>query len=270
MDFLDFQKQMIDDYGYSEMDLGFLNRIAVVRFEADDSGIVSGYCRYGRVRRHDDYPSQMNAGDVWVCELIPIGTSRSTSFNAKPIQKLDAQFLYDLTKDQRDAICSVIWEDNKDTILEMMDEKYHDIMDKRIEERVNDAAEQKDSEILLLKQQLATANHLLSDKDMENERLRTRISVYLMNSAYSGTNKHGIIRTEPEAIHSDLLEDGTYSVRFTTDRSRLFIRQDENGHVSCTDGTMRLRGLDNIIGFMGTEELRYDKSTDGGLCVYLA
>lgn len=127
IDFLDFQKNMQEEYGVTASDMDRLKKVQVLTFfsSTEDGKVMARLPGGGVVFRHKDGGMHINPGETWVCELL----ERGTTFFAIGVLKIDAKFFFDLRSDQIDIVAARIWEDNQSILEPRFEEMYRKTLD---------------------------------------------------------------------------------------------------------------------------------------------
>ena len=126
MDFMEFKKSMIDQFG----DLGFteeelmseVRRLKILRFDLDKKGlnIVSQF--EGTIvfidPKYDG--EQVNRGEIWLCSIRSV----STVYNAIPLRRINASILMGLDEGMRRSIVDSLWKSNRVQFEEIFKERY--------------------------------------------------------------------------------------------------------------------------------------------------
>ena len=275
MDFEQFRAQMAKQFPEEDVNLSNLKRIRAVRFDVDERGYVSGTADGNLVYRHRDSEADINAGEIWVCELLP-NPQQLRQFFAKGIVKVDSSFLYDLTREQLLHLANKVWKDNRDLIEGIILEENRGIIDERVQKGIENAIEEyqsrieeleakvsrltqekenldgmlsmSDSLIDDLKEEVAKQKEIVSGCQNEIIQLNIRMKNARKTIPQAGKVEY-VVRTQPDTLYSRSFEDGTYSVFLNAEKTAMLIERNENGRVECKDGMMRLGGLNDILPF---------------------
>ena len=266
MDFNQFKSQLLQKYDPMDLDIAGLNRVAVVKFEKDSRGKVSGRCAFGRVFRHREYEDIIKDGDTWVCELAE-NYSANNQYFAKGLVRVDPSFLTDLRADQIKMIAESIWDNHKDAVENVLFEQYGNVIDDRVNDIVSqkEALFEKEKENLLEKTESLNRTVELSDeiiqslkeekkglesrvKELEERIVSMKVTAALPESSGDPIGNTGtVVRISDDTLHSRSFTDGMYRVRISADRSMMTVVPDEDGDVECRNGMIRLDGLQCII-----------------------
>ena len=124
MDFNDFARQNGFSDTLSEDDwTAYGRRQAIVTFEVDRRGNVSGKYKRLIVFRDHDSENQIKAGETWVCTLIQNPNSGNNYF-ARAVQKVDSSFMFALKKDQIVEIAAALWKTCPDALMPALEDMY--------------------------------------------------------------------------------------------------------------------------------------------------
>ena len=285
MDFNQMKAEYFSKYPEEDRDYSFLNKIAVVTFATDSHGNISGRCRFGLVFRHKDSESLIKDGETWICELQENYRGNRQYFG-RALKKIDGSFLFDLTQDQLKVITSSIWENNRESVENMIFEQYGDIIDTKVSEicsekeaelqkgrellqsqidemrGINEGLENKNkdlSEMLdqcdgiieSLKQDKGELESKVDDlktKITELENMRPEAPRIPVVQMKNSLSGQYVFKISEDALYSKALTDGNYKVRISSDRKQMFITSDPEGTARCIDGMIRLYGLNRLIG----------------------
>lgn len=268
----DFLKQCAAKYPECDTDISFINKLAVVRFETDNRGNVSGKCSFGLVYRHRECEDSIKAGETWVCELTENFKTYSSyrQFFAKGLMKVDASFIFDLKQENMQILADTMWNDHRGYFDSMFDERYSEIVEQKAQERAAELAaetitqvQQLQSEIESLKEKNMGLVTELADRDSYIERMRSQ-----RIQSTSGDVHHPVRRLTPDTLYSDGF-DGKYEVCFSADRKKMLIIPDEKGSIESVDRTIVLSELNDVMPFIMSETLISDCGKDGRLTVSL-
>ncbi len=297
MDFLNFQKQMGEQYGTSESDWAPLKKAAVVRFDYDEKNNLSGQYNRKFVYPDKDHTTEFRAGDIWLVSLSDNPKTYANYF-AIPLRKIDASFLYEMIKDQLDSFALSLWENNRTILEPFLDEKYQDIIKERINKAVEEKTEELNKTIETLKNDLDELGKIneqdkgiIQSNEEKIELLTAQITVLknepakISTAASSATEQPRpqtdfkeiaepqvslIERSGPDSLTSESFTKSRYFVHLSADHKMLLIREDKNGTVICMDNTLILSGLSSILPYNEGDVLSGEYSGKfGGIVVYL-
>ena len=262
MDMFEFREMMAREYDVSEMDTTIFDRVAVIKFDYDERGMISGRCRLGIVFRDKDSESRILPGETWVCSLTQ-NTPRQ--YFGKALMKVDAAMLYGLTMDQLEGITDALWENQRDDMLALMEEKYRPEVEKEIEARLEESsghyeARIKELESVIESLEKKNDEYLLKMGEAEDSvnELKVRLrnaenSVSYSPAVQSKNNQPSefkALRVSGDKLYSSEFKDGTYKTFFSVDRTKVQFVPSERGKTVCKDGLMTVMGLERYIPFV--------------------
>lgn len=277
----DLMGDYVDKYEEFNRDFSYFSEIAIVKFERDKHGNISGRCRFGLVYRHRDSEPVINEGETWVCELQE-NPNKVGQYFGKAVEKIGPAFLLDLRKDQIRDIADCIWKNNKESVENMLFEQYGDVIERKVEEICGPKEKELESERKAFLEKEGGYQKTISDLKKKNEDLSEmldqcddiikslkeerdgfksktegnkdigpksevppiRIPVAELEEKYPGQY---VFRVSEDALYSKSFEDGTYSVHVSSDKRRMLIKQNPGGSVKCEGGMMRLFGLNELM-----------------------
>lgn len=300
VDLLDLQKNYMSQYGENDVNMEPLRKIEMITFKRMSNGYIGGYFGGRKVYRDKDSEQIIGENETWFCKLVNNPRSMGNYF-AEAVCKVDANFLIDLSGNKYDELVNHVWNKYRETIesdleykyIDWLEEKARKMADKEVVElhklitdlmdELNasklkmEESESKAEEYGLKYEDACANNHLLTEKIMELEsKLETLSSEREELVSRFEKMKHKVIpdnieasydqviRSDPNTLYSKRFVDSKYIVRFASKGKTLYITPDENGNVTCSDNTIRLRGLDVISEFKSPTEVcaRFD-TTDG-------
>jgi uncharacterized coiled-coil protein SlyX len=296
MDFLEFQKEMNDQYGTTDSDWAPLRKAAVVRFDYDDKNNLSGQYNRKFVYPDWDHTDVIRAGDIWLVTLTDNPKTYANYF-AKPLRKIDASFLYEMNKSQLDSLAISLWENNRAILEPFMEERYQDVMNEHIGKALEERTEELNKKIAELEAQLQEMREI-NDQDKKiiqsNEErigfLTAKLTVLEKEhsvpvkpapaearppsietfSESVEVPKVVIERSGPDSLTSEGFTKSRYFVHLSADHRMLLIRDNKDGNVICMDNTLILSGLSTIMPYNEGDVLVGEYSSRyGGLVVYL-
>lgn len=269
------------EYGLDDEDWEDLKNTAVLTFLEDDSGKVSSMYKSRRVYRHYDSERTILPGETWICSLV---SSQTFTYFARGLQRVDSSFMFELKKDQKDAIAASIWDKHKNTIEPLLEEKYKDILSKNIAQAVADT--KKEYEITI--KELQETARGLEQKDAENKNIITSLQEKLNASEAekdSGLNKNlipnmpfytppqisfSVRRDGPDSISSESFNKSRYFIHLSADRRIIVVKPHDEGNVVCMNNTIILEGLSLISSYNGPQEMVSEYNhIFGGIQIYL-
>ncbi len=287
MDQYQFHEYVNANYGHPSLQDfdDYCRRLTSVRFSSDKQGM----CKLGKVILHDDFEGTVSEGDVWFCELSNMS---NRCYIGRPVQKVDAEFMAGLSKDQMQDVADAVWKNSKDAVVPYLEKWFIDekgLMS--VEEHREDLQALKDmygTEISELKGSHAAE---LEERDKDTESLRREYEAMLadlekekeaamaaidsLNNEILGLRREletarsqparvevkvspdAMMRTGETTIGMPSMADGPYEVLVSADGSKMIVSPDPRGKAVCESGTMYLRGLDRVAPFTGVAELPY-------------
>ncbi len=269
-----------------------------MRFDYDDRNNVSGMYRGKRVYRDNNHLLDINPGEIWIVSLS-LNPSTGQNYFAKPLQRIDGSFLYEMKKDEIDSLSAYLWENNRTILQPFLEEIYKDVVNEQIakavreqtaafEKTISDMAAQIDE----LKRIKEEDSKIIASKEEEVEILKAKVLVMENEPAKPSKqpsakprqdqdppegfeekvkpSKHAIVRTGPDTLKSDGFKKSRYFVHLSADHKTLLIRDDPNGNIVCIESTVTLAGLSTVLPFDGERPLESEYSARyGGTLVYL-
>ena len=268
-----------------------------MRFDYDDRNNVSGTYRGKRVYRDNNHILDMNPGEIWIVSLS-LNPSTGQNYFAKPLQRIDGSFLYEMKKSEIDSMSAYLWENNRTILQPFLEEIYKDVVSEQIAKAVREQTESFEKTISDLNARIEELNRLreedakiIDSKEKEMEVLRAKVLVMENEPAEARKPvskeakadsaipegfedvkpaKHSIVRTGPDTIRSDGFKKSRYFVHLSSDHKILLIRDDKNGNIVCIDNTLTLAGLNSVLPFNGECPMQSEYSGKyGGTVVFL-
>ncbi|NLL95140.1 MAG: hypothetical protein GX224_05260 [Thermoplasmatales archaeon] len=261
-DFLgDFGKH----FGIEEHDLSPFTKVRILHFRLDAKGNISASLNGRPVFKDRSSEDDIKDGETWVCK---VDMSRDSYYFASTIVKLDAQFYFELSRDQMDAIADNVWERHRDMINPLMEDRYRAAIAAKIEKAVRDAELESDERIEELEKTVADFER----KDAENRHIIASLQQKLERCEGSpppappsgglfmpGPVQSTIVihRSGPDELSSEGFTSHRYFAHFSADQKILLIRPHDEGNIICDveDRTIRLGGLGKISYFDGPENV---------------
>ncbi len=202
---------------------------------------------------------------TWICQYQAYGDM----YKARGVKKLDANFFLELKNTQRQAVIDAIWEDNKELVMQFMEDKYADQADQVVSDAVAAALKPLQEEIELLKEE---KEQLLHDLEL-NRKLLGEQSRRPEPAAPSpeGTELRTVpevTRTSEGIIHCDLFDRSRYFVHISYDRKTMFIQPHDYGRTVCLNGDLYLSNFETLVPFDGACSLRSEYVPGKGFYVY--
>ena len=281
MEFNQWIAEANEKYGLNDEDWEDVKNTAVLTFLTDDSGKISSMYKGIRVYRHYDSERIIMPGETWICSLV---SKQTYNYFARGLQRIDSSFMFELKKDQKDAIASGIWEKHKNTIEPLLEEKYKDILNKNIAQAVADT--KKECETVV--KGLQDAVRSLEQKDAENKNIimslhekldaveakkgSTPIADLIPNTPFYMTPliSVSVWRDGPDSLSSELFNKSRYFVHLSADQRIIAVRPHDEGNVVCMNNTLVLEGLSLISSYSGPQEMVSEYNhIFGGIQIYL-
>lgn len=277
IDFLDFQKQMQDQYGVDEADVARLKKVHIITFfTSADGKTMARLPRGGVVFRHNEGGMQINSGETWVCEII----ERGTVFFAIGLLKLDAKFFFDLRADQVDRLAEVIWQDNQSILEPRFEEMYRQKLEDALNVRLQDSKRREEEALAKVKELeaeievIGARNRMLITKleqELKGAGERTWEQVAAAPEPLSPALpasvglRPKVRRVSADELFSEDFRRRSYFVHVSADQGLLTIRPHDQGNVMCLDRRITLLGLSLISPFSGPVDLpaEYDPKYGG-------
>lgn len=292
MDFMNFVKEMEEQYGTTDADWEPLKRAAVVRFDYDEKNNLSG--QYNRKFVYPDWnhTADIRAGEIWLVTLTENPKTYANYF-AKPLRKIDASFLYEMNKDQLDSLALILWNENRTILEPFLEEKYREIMNDHIAKAVEERTDELMRKIAELGTELETLRKIGEEDKMIIQSNEDRIQS--LNAEIAALRKGApaapvpvsqpsqevfceeirvprvvIERSGPDSLTSESFNKSRYFVHLSADHRMMLIREDKNGTVICLDSTLILSGLSSILPYNEGDVLQAEYSNRfGGIVVSL-
>lgn len=276
MDWNDFIAQNSEKFGLSPSDWDPLRNSAIVRFDYDDKGNVSGKYRGKTVYRDGYFENAISPGEVWICELNS-NPKTGANYFAKPVQRLDASFLYELKKDQAEEIAGILWDAKREVLEPMFEERYREANEARIAKSVEEAKAAFDTERKELQERVAE----LEAKGQEDERIIASLTENLEtlkkaprpagpSQAPAKASGIRVRRTGPQTISSDAFTFSRCFVHLSPDHRIMTVRPDDGrGDVLCMDGTITLGGLEIVAPFSKEQDMQVEAKWGSEMMIYL-
>ena len=282
--FLDFQKEMHEEYGVSYSDMDRLKKVQVLTFftSDEDGKVMARMPGGGIVFRHKDGGTHINPGETWVCELL----ERGTTFFAIGVLKLDAKFFFDLRSDQVDVIADKIWEDNQSVLEPRFEEMYRKKAEDTLNTRLLESKKREDEALATVEDLKAeieatgTRNKMVvvalekELAELKESALRTPTPeldrTVVSGSPFSIEMTPRIRRVGADELYSEDFRHRHYFVHLSADRSMLTIRPHDRGNIVCLDNRITLCGLGLISPYGGPADMPAEYNPKyGGYVVYL-
>ncbi|PKK86028.1 MAG: hypothetical protein CVT48_02940 [Thermoplasmata archaeon HGW-Thermoplasmata-1] len=266
--------------GLAEEDRERLETTKVITFwQNEDGNTMSRLPSGGVVFPHRQWADIIVPGETWLSEL----EQRGTTFFAKGIKKIDSAFFLDLRSDQMDEVAKALWEQNRELLEPMLEEKYQHVMEKAIEERAAESKRiadetqtklaEREAELTQLKQMhkltVTALEREIRDRE-EREKSDTDTPAPPMFSDGFSPRAPKIRRIEPDVLESKDFTSVHYFVHVSPDRSVMTIRPHEQGNVACSNNRLELSGLSLILPYGGPGNIPAEYSAKyGGYVAHL-
>ncbi|MDR2944348.1 MAG: hypothetical protein LBU81_04600 [Methanosarcinales archaeon] len=280
MEFNQWVNETNEEFGLADEDWEDIKNTAVLTFLADESGRISSTYKGIRVYRHYDSERTIKSGETWICSLV---SKQAYNYFARGLQRIDSSFMFELKKDQKDAIASSIWEKHKSTIEPLLEEKYKDILDKNIRQTAADTKKEYEAVVKELQETIRR----LEQKEAENKNIITSLHDKLNASEAEKNSKPSeslipnapfnlsqiyvsVRRDSPDSISSEWFNKSRYFVHLSADQRMIAVRQHDEGNVVCMNNTIVLEGLSLLSSYSGPREMvsEYNHIL-GGIQIYL-
>ncbi len=285
MSFNEFILKTREKYGMDEDDWGPYSKCAVVRFDYDSKGCVSGEYKGVIVYRDSSYESTILPGDTWICSLKR-NPGFKVNYFAKPLERVDASFVFSLMEEQREVIVDSIWDAHREEMMPMLEEKFKDVIEERVKTAEEKIVKEDRQTIDDLKDVNAELNTKLIENDVIIESLQTQIEELKKENKVlieAGVKikkeivkqpeqpveehppqEHTVVRISPDAIQSDLFTKSRYFVHMSPDQRMIVIRPSDKGNVICMNNTIELAGLSFVSNFVEKGEMITQYDNKGG------
>ena len=281
----EFIKHINEKYGTDDDDWRQLTDAAVIKFDTDKKGNVSGIYHGTIVFMNSASDETIQPGDIWICDLKRNPKLGSNNYFATPLRKVDASFIFEMKKEDLAEFAGMIWSKYREEIEPEMKDRYMDAVNAEITK----AKEESRSEFETERVKMAAKIEELEQKDVENRKiinsLQNKISsadtaekrTAVQGTAGAGTMQGmlpssdvSVERTGPDTISSEFFDRSRYTVRLSADYRKMAVIPDDNGSVVCIDNEMTLAGLNMISPFTESGPMISEYSSAyGGVLIYL-
>ena len=284
IEFNDFIRESAEKYGMTLDEFHHLNnKTTILIFRRDERNHLvaraSGEVIF--VDRNSEHIIHDN--EIWICT---IEKSVNASY-AKPLQQIDASFIFALKRDQIDELANIIWEKNQSTLEPRLEEKYRETMEITISKMAAESEEEFGKKKKELLEKIIELENTREEDKAIIESLQDRIKKAEEGSSkiYSETDspssseitvdpfnigKVHVRRIGPDQISSDQFKNSRYFVHVSADSRIMVLRPHESGNVVCVNKSISLAGLNIISPFNCVEDMMADYSTKfGGIRVLL-
>lgn len=282
MDFNDFVRDNAEKYGMDLNELHYLNnKTAILIFRRDEKNNVTARSAGEVIFRDYNTEHIVHENEIWLCTI----ERASNASYAKPIQKIDASFLFELKRDQIDDLTAKIWELNRSTLEPRLEEMYKEQTERSIAKIAADNKEEYDKKNRELRETIQQLEKTLDEdrsiieslqsrlKDMDNAGMNSIQSPSTLMTDAGGLfelAKVKVRRTGPDQIFSESFRCSRYFVHVSADSRLMVIRPHEAGNVICVNNTIVLAGLNVLSPFSQEEDMLSDYSVKfGGIGVLL-
>lgn len=278
IDFLDFQRQMKDQFGVAEPDVERFKRVHILTFfNTPDGKIMARLPGGGVVFRHNEGGMQIGTGETWICELL----EKKTTFFAIGLQKLDAKFFFDLRADQVDRLADVIWRDNQSILEPRFEEMYRKSLEDALNVRLQDSKKREEDALAKVKEleqdleAVSAKNRMVIAKlEEELKEAKERAQKQIATAAPEPSSpalpmpvnlRPHIRRVSADELYSEDFRQRNYFVHVSADQGLMTIRPHDQGNVVCLDRRITLVGLSLISPFSGPVDMpaEYDPRYGG-------
>lgn len=239
----------------------YLSNTAVVHFETDARGYVSGTFRGLPVYRDNRHSEEITPGETWVCSLE---LNPKTGFNyfATPVRRVDASYLQELHEDQLEEIADALWRDHRDEALPLLESRFREEIDRRVSEAVAECSRSYEA-------RLAETAARPAEQDRPSEDVPVETADEAPAKPVRENTDVTVRRVAPDVLESPLFTVGSYFVHINAGHTRLLIRPSERGEVVCRDCRIALCGLGVSVPF-GSEcsyRAKYDQKYGFTVCL---
>lgn len=135
MDWNEFIVQKSEEFDMDLSEWAPLTRNAIVGFDYDDNGNISGKHNGRMVYRDSSTERKILAGETWIVQLT-LNPKTGTNYFAKAVRRIDASFLFELNREQRDEIAEAVWSRHRQELEPDMRKLYENRTQLRIANEV--------------------------------------------------------------------------------------------------------------------------------------
>lgn len=272
------------EYNIDDGDWNLYRRMTVLTFSSDTHGNVSSKYHGMIVYRDRGSEDTILPGETWIVSLT-LNPATERNYFARAIKRLDASFMFELSKDQIDEIADCLWKTQRDKVEPVLLEKYADLHKEQVEKEVLERTSKMTAELESANERADAMEH----KSMEDERiidsLNKKLALREAAAPQAGAAVRQaapvagiadedvtVMRIGPDTLISDFFTGNRYSVHIAADMRVMIIVPDPDGNILCVDNTMTLAGLNAIVPYGGDETEMMSKYSPeyGGLTVFLA
>ncbi len=202
---------------------------------------------------------------TWICQYQSYGGL----YKARGVKKLDANFFLELKNSQKQAIIDAVWEDNKELVMQFMEDKYADQADKVVADAVAAARKPLQEEIEQLKEEKEQLQHDLEiNRRLLSEQSKRPVQAVPSAEGMELSTVPKVTRTSEGIIHCDLFDCSRYFVHISYDRKTMFIQPHDYGRTLCFDGDLYLTNFETLVPFDGARVLKSEYVPGKGFYVY--
>ena len=277
MDFNDFINRFNQEYGTSNEDWDTLRKSAIITFDYDDRGNISGRYKGVLVYRNKKFENVILPGETWICSLEP-NPSSSANYFAKPLQRIDASFMFEMKKDQIDEICETIWNKYRESIEPRLDEKYSDVVKEKIDNAIDKMKDEYETTIRDLIDQIQRLELTIAENEKIIGSLQNKLSCSESREERSVIPGAGfgisldvkVRRIGADSIFSEFFDKSRYFVHISADHRTMIVVPHRSGDVVCIDQVITLNGLSMISPFTDTYDMICEYNPNyGGAQIFL-
>jgi len=277
MDFNDFIAELNEKFGMADDEWNVIRKSAIVAFDYDDRGNVSGRHKGMVVYRNKKYENEILPGETWICTLEQ-NPQTGMNYFAKPLKRIDASFMFELKRDQLSEVADCIWNKYRESIEPVMEERHGEKVKAEIINAVGETRSEYESRI----NEASAKVQELELKDIENRNIISSLQGKLSGaeqagargapplSAFGAHPDVSVRRVGPDTVASESFVSPRYSVYLSPDYRTLVLVPNTNGDVVCIDGMMTLEGLNAVSPFQDQYDMVCEYSSHyGGVMVHL-
>ena len=203
------------------------NDVAILCFE-EYNGRVSARYKGCVVYGHWNY-EPFKAGEIWCCQL-EMNCKTGKNYFARPIQRIDGNFLYALSQDFRHNLSKVLLDHFPEEVRALLKTEAESVDAGDVHEDGSDYAGESESAV------------------------QDQPEIGLVNHTPEGPEEDAgcIWRSGIDTIRSELFADGWYDVYISRDHRVLRMRPRQQGGIRCKDHELCIYGLDVLIPLEGS------------------
>jgi len=277
MDFDDFISTMNEQFGMSNDDWDKLKKSAVITFNYDDRGFISGKYKGVTVYRDKNFESVIIPGETWICTL-ELNSQTSANYFAKPLQKIDASFIFEMRKDQIEEIGETIWNRYRDSIEPTLEEKYKDAVNSKIDAAIDNVKEEYESTIHDLSVKIQELEFTNAENDKIIESLQNELSCSesrestnpVIGNEFGMPMNISVRRIGADSITSEFFGTSRYSIHISADHRTMIVVPNRSGDVICMDRVITLNGLSIVSPYVEPYDMISEYNPKyGGIQIFL-